>query len=859
MAKNDKIRLGDILWEYADFAPPPAKPSSLAPKAPERRTGLRTPAPRPAPAKVQDPKPDAGDPAPAGKPPAPPGKAPSVPKASPKAAPKDTPKASPKAVPKAAPKASPKAAPKHMPETAAEPVYDSSLESTLTYSVGAFVQEELAKAAPPPPPSQIPEPSDKAEKVKALLDRVTKPASQQEPAAPAEDTPGPVPEPPAPEPSAPPEAAADETETEEVPSPPQEEQPEEEEDGPELLIDFDDGEEPGAEEEAAFPEDEPLPEEKSDPELLTFPSQGRQAQPQPGAAGTADQPAQPSAPAGKSWRERQARAQAQPQPDASPSELAEEYGEALHGLAARTILTFVLAGLLLLLTFSQSDILPVLADLVPAPLLLPAGLVMLGLCGVFAAEVLEEGVKHLIRGAPDGDTLAVFATLFTVVDAATLLALELRSNELPFFAPCALVLAFHLLGHYCMTSARHQASKTAASVPQPYVVTKDQDILRGQSAFRKWIGTPKGFGSQLRSEGAGSQRFQRLTPVLLVACAALALVTTAGHHQPRLAFWSLSAMFTAASTLGCCLTLSLPWRLLSKRHARLGVALAGGPGVTESRRCRLTTMGDYDLYPPGSVSFGAVKAYGSTPMERMVSLAASVVRVSSSGLVYPFHRLLQSYQGNYVPVERLLMQPGGLMGQIGGMQVYVGNTGLISRLGLAPPPDVKAKDSIFCAVDGELIGSFTLRYNLHPAILPSMRALFAHRMNPVLITRDFNLTPHRLRLSGKLPAKRINFPNLQHRFQLSGPGQPHGSAIVAVLCREGLPPLAHALISARRTGLAQNISSIMVCVSACVGVVLTAALSSAGAVASLTAWTLSLYLLLWMTPVLLLSLWVCQY
>lgn len=768
---DDKIRLGDILWEYADF--PETTPSALSPKAPERRVA----APRPVQAK---------------------------PKAKAKEGVKPTP-------------------------PAAEPVFDSALESTLTYSVGAFVQEELAKAGPPPPPSQTPEPSGKAEQVKKLLDQATKPAAQP----PAEEAETGETEPQTPE-TAPADTSAD------TPS---------EEEEPDLLIDFAEGEEPGAEEEANFPEDEP---EKPEPELLTFSPKGR-----PSSPGGEPPPPAEEPPLG--WRERRAKARTEPPPDASPAQLAAEYGEALHGLGARTAVAFVLAGLLLLLTFAQSGVVPALANLLPEPLLLPAGLLLLGICGVFAAEVLEEGVKHLLRGVPDGDTLAVFACLFTVVDAATLLALELRSGELPFFAPCALVLAFHLLGHYCRISVCCQASKTAASVPQPYVVTKDPKVLREQSAFRKWIGTPAGFGSQLRDTEAGSRRFQRLTPVLLAACVCLSLITTVGHHQPRLAFWSLSAIFLAASTLGCGLTLYLPLRLLSRRHAKLGVALAGGPGVAEGRRCRLAAMGDYDLYPPGSVSLVGVKGYGSTPMERMISLAASVVRVSGSGLVYPFHRLLQSQGGAYVPVERLLMQPGGLMGQIGGMQVYVGNTGLISRLGLALPTDVKAKDSIFCAVDGELIGSFTLRYNLHPAILPSMRALFAHRISPVMITRDFNLTPHRLRLSGKLPAKRINFPNLQHRFQLSGPNQPHGDTIVAVLCREGLPPLAHALLSARRSGLAQNVSSIMVCCSACIGVVLTAALSSAGAVASLTAWTLSLYLLLWLTPVVLLSLWVCQY
>lgn len=817
---NDKIRLGDILWEYADF--PPTKPSSLAPKAPERRSGVRVSAPPP----VQKPHP-----APA----APSEPAPKTPAAKPPV--REAPK--PKAPSRDAAKAHAKT---HPPDTA-EPVYDSALENTLTYSVGAFVQEELAKAGPPPPPSQTPEPKGKAEKVKELLDRATKPPSQQ-------DAPPPEPE----EAPAPQEAPALQEEVppappQEAPAPPEEApEPEaetEDDDGPELLIDFDDGEEPGAEEEENFPEDEPLEEERPEPERRVF------TPPEP----PMEEPDQPS----QSWRERQSKARTEPPPDAPASQLAAEYGEALHGLGMRTGLTFVLAGLLLLITFAQSGVIPALAGLLPEPLMLPAGLVLLGICAVLAAEVLEDGVKHLIQGVPDGNTLAVFASLFTVVDAATLLALELRGPELPFFAPCALVLAFHLLGHYCRISVCCQASKTAASVPQPYVLTKDPEILRGQSAFRKWIGTPEGFGSQLRSTPAGSQRFQRLTPVLLVACTALALITTVGHHQPQLAFWSLSALFLAGSTLGWGLTLFLPLRLLSKRHAKLGVALAGGPGVAESRRCRLAAMGDYDLYPPGSVTLLGVKAYGSTPMERMISLAASVVRVSGSGLLYPFHRLLQTQGGAYMPVERLLMQPGGLMGQIGGMQVYVGNTGLISRLGLAPPPDVKAKDSLFCAVDGELIGSFTLRYNLHPAILPSLRALFAHRMSPVLITRDFNLTPHRLRLSGKLPAKRINFPNLQHRFQLSGSNQSHGSTIVAVLCREGLPPLAHALLSARRSGLAQNVSSIVVCLSACVGVVLTAALSSAGAVASLTAWTLSLYLLLWLTPVVLLSLWVCQY
>lgn len=94
---------------------------------------------------------------------------------------------------------------------------------------------------------------------------------------------------------------------------------------------------------------------------------------------------------------------------------------------------------------------------------------------------------------------------------------------------------------------------------------------------------------------------------------------------------------------------------------------------------------------------------------------------------------------------------------------------------------------------------------------------------------------------------------------LSGPNQPHGPAILAVLCREGIAPFSQALIGAKRIRRAAAFSSFFVNFSACVGVVLTASLSSAGALGAMCAWHLSLFLLLWLVPVLLISLWTTQY
>ena len=75
----------------------------------------------------------------------------------------------------------------------------------------------------------------------------------------------------------------------------------------------------------------------------------------------------------------------------------------------------------------------------------------------------------------------------------------LRESAVPFFAPCALVLLFQLIGQYCDRASKFQACRTASSVARPYVVTQDPDVLAGKTGFRKWLGLPKGFGSQIRT------------------------------------------------------------------------------------------------------------------------------------------------------------------------------------------------------------------------------------------------------------------------------------------------------------------------------------------------------------------------
>lgn len=876
MSDDNKFSLGDILWEYADYTPPkagkakrPAAPP-LAPKGATGQPGITSPQPQqpaqpaqaPAAQPAQGQRP-ATQPKPQAAPPQPP-QASQQPKPGPAQKPTQTPKPDPskQAAPqqqKPAPVQQPQpkgasvgtAAPSgpqpagQQPPQQPKPERPASQPTPSTEPLPANqgpVQQPKTEAAPPTvngqPVQGPPKPEPKAQQTAQSQPAPEgQPAPQAQPTAPSQPT----------EPS---QAAAQTTPTEPA-QPAAQEQP------------------AAAQPQTGVPQD-------NGPDLIAFTPDPNAKKPGPAqAAGqpgqTAQQPLKgfgPKAQAGQfskafegfhPFKDRKAKAQAAPPPDAPPAQLSLEYGVGLKPLKNKTIGAAVLAAVLLVLAFLDTGILSFLTDLVPEDILLYASLGGFVVCCALAWDVLKDGLVQLTNFTPGSSTLALFAAAFTLADGVTMVLTPLRESAVPFFAPCALVLLFQLIGQYCDRASKFQACRTASSVARPYVVTQDPDVLAGKTGFRKWLGLPKGFGSQIRTTSQADERFQKLTPVLMTACVCLALLTTVAHHQPKLVLWSLSALFTASATLGASLTLSFPLQILGSKLATLGVALAGWPGIAAAKGCRAALLTDNDLYPPGTVTLANSKPLSNLPMDRVVAYTASAIRASGSGLSYLFDKLLRSEGAKYLPIEKILLQDNGLIAQTQGQQILVGNSDFMSKQGIALPTGIKYKNTVFCAVDRELIGMFGVRYALHTTIVPSLQSLLGHRIAPVLVTRDFNINPKRMRFSDRLNKDSLTYPDLQRRVTLSGPNQAHGQTIVAVLCREGMAPFTLALIAAKRVRRAAGLSSFFVRLSACVGVILTATLSSAGALGAMSAWHMALFLLLWFVPVLLLSLWTEQY
>ena len=897
MSDDNKFSLGDILWEYADYTPPkagkakrPAAPP-LAPKGATGQPGITSPQPQQPAQPAQAP---AAQPAQGQRPATQP---------KPQAAP---PQASQQPKPGPAQKPTPPQTPKPDPSKQAAPQQQKPAPVQQPQPKGASVG--AADPSGPQPAGQQPPQQPKPERPASQPTPSTEPLpANQAPAGQAPQQPG------APQPKAKPVGAADpsgpqpagqpQTQAQPAQAPQQPEAPQpkaEPANQPQAQAQpAQDPQQPGAPQPKAEPvgaADPSGPQPAGQPQAQAQPT----AQPQtgvpqdngpdliaftpdpnakkPGPAQAAGQPGQtaqqplkgfgPKAQMGQfskafegfhPFKDRKAKAQAAPPPDAPPAQLSLEYGVGLKPLKNKTIGAAVLAVVLLALAFLDTGILSFLTDLVPEDILLYASLGGFVVCCALAWDVLKDGLVQLTNFTPGSSTLALFAAAFTLADGVTMVLTPLRESAVPFFAPCALVLLFQLIGQYCDRASKFQACRTASSVARPYVVTQDPDVLAGKTGFRKWLGLPKGFGSQIRTTSQADERFQKLTPVLMTACVCLALLTTVAHHQPKLVLWSLSALFTASATLGASLTLSFPLQILGSKLATLGVALAGWPGIAAAKGCRAALLTDNDLYPPGTVTLANSKPLSNLPMDRVVAYTASAIRASGSGLSYLFDKLLRSEGAKYLPIEKILLQDNGLIAQTQGQQILVGNSDFMSKQGIALPTGIKYKNTVFCAVDRELIGMFGVRYALHTTIVPSLQSLLGHRIAPVLVTRDFNINPKRMRFSDRLNKDSLTYPDLQRRVTLSGPNQAHGQTIVAILCREGMAPFTLALIAAKRVRRAAGLSSFFVRLSACVGVILTATLSSAGALGAMSAWHMALFLLLWFVPVLLLSLWTEQY
>ena len=487
-----------------------------------------------------------------------------------------------------------------------------------------------------------------------------------------------------------------------------------------------------------------------------------------------------------------------------------------------------------------------------------AGLMALGL--LLGLDVLVVGLSRAFHGKVGMDSLTALACLTTWGDGVVLALTGDGAARLPYTAVALAGLWCQLHGSYHKKCALRLSCRTAAASSHPYRVTLDEGKWNGRDTYAKWSGDCRDFGSRVQMDDGAQLIFRRYCPLLLLGDILLSVLATVGRGRSLELLWGMSALFCATAAFGGALAYGRSFHKIARRLIQSGGALAGWPGAACARRGDRVLITDGDLFPPGYVELNGYKVLGDFPMERVVAYTATLIRDSGSGLTKLFHDHLRALGGLMRNADHLhCYEGGGLSANIRGDQVLVGSAAFMNLMEVSLPVGLNVKNAVFCAIDGELAGIFALSYTLPDTVFPSIEELMREKVGPVLATRDFNLIPAMLKQRFKLAADKMDFPPVERRRELSDPDQSHSDQLVALLCREGIYPLAESVTGARRLRWATVVGAVLCCVGSTLGLLLAAYLVSAQAYGSLSPLNLLIFLLTWLAPVWFLSGWVHRY
>ncbi len=552
-------------------------------------------------------------------------------------------------------------------------------------------------------------------------------------------------------------------------------------------------------------------------------------------------------------------------PDTAPGRLAALYGKGLKAQGRRARLALLLSllavGVSLELPFVSWAALAERVGEFGITLYQCRSLVLSGLLllvGMVCYEIPAAGAKQLFTLRPRAESLLFLAWAFTLLDGLTAGQLDPRYTCLPYSAVTALGLAFALRGVHARRRGDRLSAKAASQVRTPYVVARDETLWSNKPTFTKAPGSSVGFGSQLQMEDGGQRAYRVAAPLLLLGSLLCALLASVGQEVPGRFLWAASACFTASGSWSALLAFGLPYRKLVERLHQVGAAMAGWTGAA---RCGQggVIVSDGDLFPTGSVTVAQVKVFGSVPTEKAVGYTASMLRAMACGLTRPFHNLLRAQGAMYRDVSGLEWHEGGASGVIRGKEVLVGTAAYMHLMEIPLPAGHNIKNAVFCAIGGQLSGMFLLQYAMDGGVNPSLSALMAAGLSPVLASRDPNLIPALLEQKFKLPVDKMEFPPVGRRLELSDPELSGDGALVALLAREGLGPYCDALVGGRRLRFATRLGLVFALAGSVIGLCLTFYLTSIAAFGSLTVANFLVFMGAWLVPQVLIANWVNQF
>lgn len=441
-------------------------------------------------------------------------------------------------------------------------------------------------------------------------------------------------------------------------------------------------------------------------------------------------------------------------PPPTAQELLEKYRTALGSTGLRLGLTGFLCVMNFLLLLCGAYF-PAVMQRLPAglPVWLSAGLLVLSL--LLAFEVVIRGLRDLFRLRINLFTLGTLAVILCVADAFV--------SKTSYCAPGNLLLYFLFRALVLQRRGMFSTLHTVCSIEHPMGICRISGLE--DSALRCDAGDRAIFCGELEQPDAAQTLFCIYSTILLAGTLAAAVIFARSGHTSFLHGWTL--LLLGATPCAGLLSFARPFHVLAKRLSEIQGALCGwyGAGIFSGRHTIL--LRDGDLFPVEGIRSNGMKLYASYPAAKVIGYALAALQTCESPLTPVFEALLEAQFGkHFQAASHRIYDAGGIGAEIAGDIVLVGSLSFMQSMGVHMPAGTKVRLAVYVSIGGELAGVFALKYKPTRSARLGLRAVLAKsKLNVVLATQDFLITPELIAAKYEIPTQRLVFPPYSARLR----------------------------------------------------------------------------------------------
>jgi hypothetical protein len=293
----------------------------------------------------------------------------------------------------------------------------------------------------------------------------------------------------------------------------------------------------------------------------------------------------------------------------------------------------------------------------------------------------------------------------------------------------------------------------------------------------------------------------------------------------------------------------------TSRHLMFrGSAIAGWSGARDAGTSRRLVLTDTDIFPEDTVEITGVRLLDKTRAQEIISYTGSMLNVAGTCTSTVFAELMLRQKAALQQVEGFTVGEGGCKGTIQFQEIRVGTVGYMHLSGVKIPDKLRAENAVYTAVDNALAGVFLLRYRPLASVHEALRTLRRERRKPIFAGKDFNLDPQLLRTRFGISPEGFEFPPLPDRCALTDSLTGETTAVVGVLPEDSVEPFVELTESCRRLSLWGRVCAWCCVLCMLIGAALFLAACAKGGWAAAASWKVTLYMLAWLLPTLLLRL-----